>query len=310
MKEMKNRVYGVIGIKTKNGNFNAGMDTMPRQNPASEYFASDKALKYACRRYWVDNGEKVFAFKSYKEAIEKQEGEEVKVLIPKNIKDRYESFFGTISKKGQDEIISNLSGFLDINNFGVTFPVNKNNLSVTGVAQLDLGINKFKNTKDFNIECISPYQNPNKDDNKNTSIGNKNVITEAHYFYNLTVNPKNLDSYEGFFTYKESDYEKLKEGLMKGVTALNTQTKISSQNEFGMFVKLKEDSKLYIPCLTEYIDFISEGEKNIIDFSKLSFLKEYLSQIDSIEIIYNQITTELNNLFESEKITVKSIFDI
>lgn len=307
---MKNRVYGVIGIQTKNNNFNADFQGMPRQNPMGDYFASDKALKYACRRHWVDNNEKVLVFKSFKEIEGKKDSG--LVVVPKNLKERYESFFGELTKKSDhNEVLKNLFSCVDVSNFGLAFPVEGCNFSITGVAQLDNGINKMEETSTYSIEQLSPFQDSTKEDAKNSTLGNKSVVDEAHYFYNLIVNPCNFNNYKDYTSYKEEYYLKLKEGLMKGVTSLNTQTKVGSVNEFGLFVKLKEDSKLYIPCLTDFIDFtFQKDNKNIIDLSKLSFLEKYLPQIEEIEIICNEFTTELITPFDSEKVVIKSIFEI
>lgn len=68
------RVYGLVIIKSENSNFNADFTGNPRRLPDENgtIYATDKALKYAIRKYWIedkdDNGKpknNVFVWKSY-----------------------------------------------------------------------------------------------------------------------------------------------------------------------------------------------------------------------------------------------------
>ena len=69
------------------------------------------------------------------------------------------------------------------------------------------------------------------------------------------------------------------------------------ENEFALFVECKEDSKLYLPNLDQYIKFEKREEgKNIIDISELEEILEQenvKTQIEKIEIYYNSYTTDL-----------------
>ena len=63
---MKNRVYGVVGIKSIMSNWNADFSGRPKTTSNGDIFGSDKAFKYPIKRMWQAEGEKVLYIKSYK----------------------------------------------------------------------------------------------------------------------------------------------------------------------------------------------------------------------------------------------------
>lgn len=62
-----NRCYGIVIIKSENSNFNADFTGNPRRLPDENgtIYATDKAFKYAIRKYWVNNGKDVFVWRSH-----------------------------------------------------------------------------------------------------------------------------------------------------------------------------------------------------------------------------------------------------
>jgi len=64
--EFEKRVYGLVIVKSELSNWNADFTGYPRRLPDEEatIYATDKALKYAIRKYWVDHKEKVFVWRS------------------------------------------------------------------------------------------------------------------------------------------------------------------------------------------------------------------------------------------------------
>ena len=78
-----------------------------------------------------------------------------------------------------------------------------------------------------------------------------------------------------------------------GATALNTNSKAGCENEFTLFVKLKEDSYKYLPSLTKYIKF-EKSDKIVYDLTELGeFLENFKEDIESIEIYANKFTVEV-----------------
>ena len=294
-----NRIYGVIGIKSVMSNWNADFTGRPKSTSKGDIFGSDKAFKYPIKKMWEseDKNAKVLYVKSYKTDNKGN-------LQARTLAERFEQLFGKNVKdiKDKKEILKKLFSAIDVKNFGATFAEGSNNISITGAVQIGQGLNKYE---DSNIEIqdiLSPFVDATKKDTaQNTSIGKKIVSDEAHYFYPFSVNPENYDIYtkeiEDLQGYTREDYEKFKRGCLYAATAYNTNSKMGCENEFALFVECKEDSKLYLPNLDQYIKFEKREEgKNIIDISELEEILEQenvKTQIEKIEIYYNSYTTDL-----------------
>lgn len=162
------------------------------------------------------------------------------------------------------------------------------------------------------MDILSPFTNAKKKDAKNTSIGKKIVSNEAHYFYPFSINPENYNIYtneiENLEGYNEEDYQKFKEACLVAATAYNTNSKAGCENEFALFVECKENSKLYLANLDQYIEFEKGNEKDTINIEKLAEIlneDQIKDKIDRIEIYYNPYTTELKG--ELNNCEVKSL---
>ncbi|MDO4282306.1 MAG: type I CRISPR-associated protein Cas7 [Clostridia bacterium] len=302
MEEMRNRVYGVVGIKSVMANWNANFSGRPRVTSNNEIFGSDKAFKYPIKKMWEANGEKVLYVKSYKK--------EKSNIQPKDLNERYEQIFGedVNNIKDKEKVLKHLFSAIDVMNFGATFAAKDNNIGITGAVQVGQGFNKYEDSNVEVIEILSPFRNSNNENNTNSSIGTKIVSDEAHYFYPFSVNPKNYDVYHevvsDFTGYTKEAYKKFKEACLVAATAFNTNSKSGCENEFALFVECKEESKLYLANLDQYITFkkVKDG-KDIIDFSKLtSILEDAKGEIDHIELYYNDYSIELVGINDSYKI--------
>ena len=296
MEKMNKRVYGVIGIKSVLANWNADFTGRPKTTSDGNIFGSDKAFKYPIKKMWESENEKVLYVKSYKN----EKGN----LQARTLAERFEQLFGKEVKsiKDKKEILKYLFSAIDVQNFGATFAEGSSNMSITGAVQIGQGLNKYEDSSVEIIDILSPFVDATKKDTaQNTSIGKKIVSDEAHYFYPFSVNPENYDIYtkeiEDLQGYTREDYEKFKRGCLYAATAYNTNSKMGCENEFALFVECKEDSKLYLPNLDQYIKFEKREEgKNIIDISELEEILEQenvKTQIEKIEIYYNSYTTDL-----------------
>lgn len=296
MAKMIKRVYGLAGIGCYMANWNADFTGRPKTTSDGSIFGSDKAFKYSIKRYWVNQGEKILYFKSYIITDKKGKSEEKEKLQPKELSQRYEEIFETelLASTKSSEVLGNLFSALDVLNFGATFAVGKQNISLTGAVQVGQGMNKFE---DSNIEVqdiLSPFRNPKKEDADASSLGKKIVCDEAHYVYPFSINPNNYDEYipmlDGFEGYTEEAYERFKEGVLLGATALNTNSKAGCENEMALFVTCKEGDNLYLPHLDGYVSVFKENkeDKIIYDFTILeTFLAELKEHIERVEIYYN-----------------------
>lgn len=307
MEKMNNRVYGVVGIKSKMSNWNADFSGRPKTTSDGNIFGSDKAFKYPIKKMWEAEGEKVLYVKSYKNEKDN--------LQARTLAERFEQIFGKKVKEIKDkkEVIKYLFSAIDVQNFGATFAEEKNNISITGAVQVGQGLNKYEESTTETIEILSPFTDSKKEDAKNTSIGKKIVSNEAHYFYPFSVNPENYNIYtneieelEGF---TKKAYEEFKKGCLVAATAYNTNSKAGCENELAIFVECKENSKLYLANLDQYIDFEKQDNKDKIDITRLTEIlnKENIKQeIEKVEIYYNSFTTEL--VGDLSNVTVKELF--
>lgn len=303
---MNKRVYGVVGIKSRLANWNADFTGRPKTTSNGDVFGSDKAFKYPIKKMWEANGEKVLYVKSYKS--------EKSNLQARTLEERYEQIFNQKVKEEKDkaELLKKLFSAIDVKNFGATFAVGSNNISITGAVQVGQGLNKYEETSTEVIDILSPFTNEKNEDAKNTSIGKKIVSNEAHYFYPFSINPENYNIYtneiENLEGYNEEDYQKFKEACLVAATAYNTNSKAGCENEFALFVECKENSKLYLANLDQYIEFEKGTEKDAINMEKLAEIlneDQIKDKIDRIEIYYNPYTTELKG--ELNNCEVKSL---
>ncbi len=308
MEKKNNRVYGVIGIKSKLSNWNADFTGRPKTTSDGNIFGSDKAFKYPIKKMWESEGEKVLYIKSYKN----EKGN----LQARTLAERFEQLFGKEVKsiKDKKELLKDLFSAIDVQNFGATFAEGSNNMSITGAVQIGQGLNKYEDSSVEIIDILSPFVDATKKDTaQNTSIGKKIVSNEAHYFYPFSVNPQNYDIYtneiEDLEGYTKESYEKFKKGCLIAATAYNTNSKVGCENEFALFIECKENSKLYLANLDQYIQFKKQEEKDIIDITELEEIlnqEEVKSEIEKVEIYYNTYTTELIGAKEGD--IVKNLF--
>lgn len=302
---MNKRVYGILGIVSRMSNWNADFTGYPKTTSSGDVFGSDKAFKYPIKKMWENSGEKVLYIKSIKLQENKKKETE---LLPRSLKERYEYIFNVEDlKKNKDseEVLKNLFTAIDVKNFGATFAEEGNNISITGAVQIGQGFNKYKDTYAEEQQILSPFRDASKKENKkgdedkeakSSTLGTKIVSNEAHYFYPFVVNPSAYNQFEQIGVtsgYTEEDYKKFKEASMIAATSFNTNSKIGCENEFALFVETKED--LYLPDLSQYVDFEKGEDKDTIILSCAELLNNFENQIENIEIYYNPYTTEIKS---------------
>lgn len=300
MTKMKQRVYGIVGIGAHMANWNADFTGRPKTVSDGTVFGSDKALKYSVKSFWVNHGEKVLYYKSY--TIPSKGGDKEKIQ-PKDLVERYQEVFGVeaTEKTSSKEILKNLFSAVDVLNFGATFAVKKQNISLTGIVQVGQGLNKYDETEVEVQDILSPFRNSTKADADASSLGKKIVSNEAHYVYPFSVNPNHYDQYvslvDDFEGYTTEAYAKLKEGFLKGATALNTNSKAGCENELALFVTCKEGSNLYLPQLDSYVTVSKDdNDKIVYDLEELyQLLKSCADDIDQVELFYNPYRVIVEN---------------
>ncbi|MBD7912305.1 type I CRISPR-associated protein Cas7 [Clostridium cibarium] len=307
---MNKRVCGVLGISSIMANWNADFTGYPKTTSAGETFGSDKALKYPMKKMWDNEGKKVLYIKSMKLSENKKKET---VLAPRSLKERYEQIFEVKNLKeckDTKEVLTNLFKAEDVKNFGATFAEEGNNISITGAVQIGQGFNKYDGTEPEEQQILSPFRDASKDnakpdseEAKNSTLGTKIVSNEAHYFYPFTINPL---AYKEFVElgvtdgYTEEDYNNFKRTSLVSATSFATNSKVGCENEFALFVEGEED--LYLPNLSEYIEFEKGNDKNIIQIKCSDLINSLGSKIKNVEIYYNPYTTELQSELKGAKI--------
>ncbi|MFT3983430.1 MAG: type I CRISPR-associated protein Cas7 [Lachnospiraceae bacterium] len=304
---MNKRVHGVLGISSIMANWNADFSGYPKTTSNGDTYGSDKALKYPMKKMWDNQGKKVVYIKSMHLSKEKK-GETV--LIPRSLKERYEQLFDVKDlKECKDikEVLKNLFQAVDVKNFGATFAESGMNISITGAVQFGQGFNKYEDTEPQEQSILSPFRDATKkteegEEAKNSTLGTKIVSDEAHYFYPFVVNPlaykefAELGVTEG---YVQEDYDNFKETSIVSATAFATNSKEGCENEFALFVETEPE--LYLPNLTEYIEFIKKEEKNEIQINCGDLLQAFDKRIKSVEVYYNPDTTVINQTIKGAK---------
>lgn len=298
------RVYGIIGIKANMANWNADFTGKPKSISDGTIFGSDKALKYPMKKMWQNEDKNILFIKSLKSDS-----------IPNKLGERYAILFEEIDKKNTTtkEVLTNLFKCTDVKNFGATFAEEGHNISITGAVQFGQGFNKFEDT---NIEIqtiLSPFVDSTKEGAKQSTLGTKTTVDEAHYFYGFSINPKSYDEYKvvlgkDFKGYTKEDYKEFKKVALVSATAYSTNSKFGCENEFSVFIECKDDNT-YLPDLSDYIDFNSE---DLIDGKReiyLSKLEELIKgKFEKAEVYYNPFKLTLKtsldtfNIFTQEKI--------
>ncbi len=295
-----NRVYGVIGIKAKMANWNADFTGRPKSTSNGDIYGSDKALKYPMKKMWESEGKNILFVKSFKES----KG----AIIPNQLGERYEKLFSKLDEKDTtNDVMINLFNCIDVKNFGATFAEKKQNISITGAVQFGQGFNKFDDTNVEIQDILSPFADSTKDDAKQSTLGTKITVDEAHYFYGFCINPKAYDEYKfllkGFDGYTQNDYAEFKKVALTSATAFNTNSKFGCENEFALFIECK-DEECYLPDLSNYLEFNSQ--KREIDLSQIEKMIE--NKVAKVEIYCNPFKLSVIskydkfNIFTKEKI--------
>lgn len=314
---MTKRYFGLIGLRSKNANWNADFDGYPKTTPDGLIMASDKSLKYTIRRYLEETGIPVFykkfnkISKDGKMTIGNYEDRLLEVYPKlKKLKEKksdYETYIGILAFIG-------LINIEDIRMFGTAATLPKNNFSIRGVIQIGHALNKYKNTKVFEEVITNVFSgtssaandNVNAKREKGSSIGQMILVDEAHYFYSFSVIPetmyelselieeiKNNDNIKKLakdyldididninFYFNEKDFELFKLSALKSVTNYNSVIKFGCENSFALFIETDNDKVLV--NLDDYIAL--DEEKNIIINNELF---NVLLTANKVEIYYN-----------------------
>ena len=301
MKQFKNRVFGAAIVKAVNSNYNADFSGQPRTLPNGTVYATDKAFKYTVKNYLRDiyTGEKVFYFKRLNDDFN-----------PLTLEDAYFKVFDAKEAKDKKVVAKNILSCIDIRLFGSTFALSgktgKVALSIHGPVQINHGVNIWSENNIFSEQITAPFSSPGEKEKEMTTIGRQSKLEEGHYLHHFSVNPKNLEEIvalagEDANNLSEEDINKLKEAMRRGATYYDSTSKAGTENEFLIWVQLKDSSKLVFPNFNNLVCMKEEKQdgKVVLDLAKLSEeLKKHSEEIEKVEIYLNKSSIKIENSIE------------
>lgn len=295
-----------------------------------DYPSIGKDIKENAKVKKIKGKDKKIAFaQQVKEEVEKfiEENESYSIaqsinnnyLLKKEIDGKVQYYI--IGHKPEDvkriPILQNLLRALDIRLFGATFASKEGNISIHGNVQITHGINIYPENNIFTEDITSPFRNSNEKsgDSQQTSIGNQTVLEEGHYLHNFTINPKNSEELiklidnQGYLT--TEDIDKFKEAINRGVSYLDSASKIGVENEFSIFITLHDDEKIQLPSFTTLIK-VEEQEENFkrkLDLSAVkTLLDDVADKIKTVEIYIDATKLDYDDdIFDIQNVCVKSI---
>ena len=295
----KNRVFGAAMVKAVNSNYNADFTGQPRTLPDGTVYATDKAFKYSVKNYIRDNylNERIFYFKNLNENMN-----------PILLDETYEKHFGKYpdeQKQIKIDVAKNLLSCLDIRLFGATF-AGKTNISIHGPVQINHGVNIWCENNIYTEQITSPFSNKSNDPDAErgmTTIGRQSKLQEGHYLHHFSVNPKNLEEIVKIAgndarSLSAEDVNILKEAMKRGATYYDSASKAGTENEFLIWVQLRENSKIVLPNFSSLVEMRSEKEngKVVLDLTGLGkVLKQFEAEVESIEIFRNETSIKIEN---------------
>jgi CRISPR-associated protein Csh2 len=83
-------------------------------------------------------------------------------------------------------------------------------------------------------------------------------------------------------------------------TSFATNSKVGCENEFALFIET--DSDLYLPNLSEYIEFVKGDEKNTIKINCSELINSVSNKIKNVEIYFNPYKTVLESDIKGAKV--------
>lgn len=242
-------------------------------------------------------------------------------LLKKDIENKVT--FHIIGHKPDDikriPILQNLFKAIDIKLFGATFASKEGNISIHGNTQITHGLNIYAENNIFTEDIVSPFRNSSdsSDGSMQTTIGNQTVLEEGHYLHNFTINPKNSEELvklidnQGYLS--TNDIKQFKEAINRGVSYLDSASKIGVENEFSIFITLNESEKIQLPSFTTLIKVKKQIDsfKRKLDLSEIRTLlneEGIKEKIKSVEIYIDATKLDYDDeIFNITNVCVKSI---
>lgn len=298
MSSFNQRIFGCAIIRAINANYNADFSHQPRTLPNGVCYATDKALKYLVKNYFIEQGERVFYFKRLNKDFQ-----------PLRLEDAYNEMFKGREKPSKSIVANDLLSCLDIRLFGATFAMKAKGgdniaISIHGPVQFNHGVNIWKENNIYSEQIMSPFAD--KEGADASTLGRQSKLQEGHYLHHFSVNPQNIDEIVGLSGgshLSSTDIEKLKNALRFGATNFDSSAKAGIDNEALIWVTLTEGAKSVLPTFNNLIKLDKEGDIVVLDLSGLTeALLRLNGDVESVEIYILKESVKLKNTHPNAKI--------
>ncbi|MEM3399750.1 MAG: type I CRISPR-associated protein Cas7 [Candidatus Micrarchaeia archaeon] len=300
---------GVVVIRAQDANWNADFSGWPRKLPDGRFYSTDKALKYAIRKYLKEvKNQSILFWRVYNE---NGDVGNLPAMLEKN---------GIKFDVEQQVLVKNvLQKGTDVRFFGGTFTLKDHNFSITGPIQITYGVDVYGKGTAY----VSQIQSPKSESKKRTeeskvgyepqsTLGSEVRVTEAHYAFDFTINPNNLekddyielikDKQDNAVLLSKNDVEMFKDALKFAPNYITSTTKAGVFTELVIFAEFEMtgDKVPLVPILRDGIKIgkTDNSLKRKIDISQtLRILKKLGAQ--TIELFYNKDLCDVE--YESDK---------
>lgn len=310
----KSRSYILQTVVSKNGSWNNDFNHSPKSYN-NQYYASDRALKYSVRYLMEQMGKDVFIKKWIKGTGKGKKGSGtsvVNVMTSKELKEHIKKVY----KKDFSEIFWT---FDDVRQFGLVY----DNIDMHGVVQISQGLDFYKQgvlyADDLTGRMV--FESKSEKNKETRGMATREMLSEAHFVYDISVNPKNIAMYaaiEGYeqCVYTQEDYKLLLTCLEDGPRNVKSTQKTNCYTGFMLQIDLKEDEKTLIGDLQGKL--IIEPEKiNHRVVYDISAVFSYLANIknqaannpfEHVAIKYDSSSIQLKGIDETfENVTIMKL---
>jgi len=297
-----NRSYILQSVISKNGSWNSDFNGNPKQYE-NTFFASDRTLKYAVRHLMEQMGKEVLIkkwVKGIKEGKKPTDSSEMDIMNQAELKKYIKTEKGT-------DFAGAFWEFEDVRQFGMLY----DNLSLHGVTQISQGIDLYGQgiTYDDELTGRMVFTTKGNSEKETKGMGSRNFLTEAHFVYDITVNPWNvgfLKEIEGYEScvYTTEDYDTLVECLEHGPRNVKSSQKLNCYTGLMLRVELNDDNKTLLGNLQSKIEIEPEKVNGKVVYN-VSSLFSYLrnKQKESRENLYK----EINITYEESEIVLNGV---
>jgi CRISPR-associated protein Csh2 len=290
----QNRVFGLVSVIAKNSSWNSDFNHSPKKYEDT-YFASERALKYAVRHLLEQMGKNVLIKKWIKEINNKG----IVIMNSTDLKKYIKEKFG-------GELHQVFWEFEDIRQFGMVY----DGMGIHGPVQISQGIDKYGQGFTYQDDLTGPMEFSTKNDPSKTTRGmaSREFLTEAHFVYDFSVNPKNVEflrEIKGYehCGYSEEDFEKLIECLLYGPANVKSTQKMNCFTGFLLYIEMQDGEKTLLSNLQGKIKI--EPEK--VDEKVVYDINDLISYLENQQKASGNIYKKIKLIYEETEVIVKGL---